>query len=347
METNRNSFDILRYYAAIAVMMLHFTGYYAMRGASDVALNTIIRKVTLFMPGVVILFTISGYLMAMSLDKNADWKHFLWKKAKRIYPQLWMVTIFNCIVLMVLVPNLLDKSFLLWIVTQIFGIANTPSCLKDFATGSVNGTLWTVFVQMQMFAIGAIAWKYIQKWSMQVWGVAIFIAAGMNLLCDYVCKLEWLYSSTCAKLIERTFIPYFIWYLIGMFCYCHRERMLVALRKVLWILLPGYLVYYILDISCPGYYANIVVGTLGPFIVIGLAYSLPAKRFRIDITYELFLVHWIVLNCMLHFEVIQTQAYAISLILFIGVSILLSLVLHYIYRLLDQLCSKWSGERAK
>ena len=70
-----------------------------------------------------------------------------------MYPELWICTIVNLIVVCLLVPYLLDKSIIVWLFTQIFGIANTPACLNDFATGSINGALWTIFTEVQLYFV--------------------------------------------------------------------------------------------------------------------------------------------------------------------------------------------------
>ena len=73
----------------------------------------------------------------------------------------------------------MDKSIFIWLLTQIFGIAYTPSCLKDFATGSVNGALWTIFTELQLYIILGIVYNWIKKFDKKKMDSIIGISGGM------------------------------------------------------------------------------------------------------------------------------------------------------------------------
>ena len=143
-----NAFDLRRYWAAICVMFLHYTGYALHLSAENLSFMHILRWVVSFFPGVVVLFSMSGFLIAASYERSKNRKDFFVKRILRMYPELWVCTIVNLIVVCIFAYKLLDKSIIIWLVTQIFGIANTPSCLNNFATGSINGALWTIFTEM-------------------------------------------------------------------------------------------------------------------------------------------------------------------------------------------------------
>ncbi len=253
--------DCLRLYAAFSVMLLHFTGYFLILSEVPNPFLSAVRKLTLFFPGVVVLFAISGFLIAYSFERSRNHRGFFRKRILRLYPELWGCTLFNLIVLIVLVRDRLNGSILLWLATQIVGIANTPSCLKDFATGSVNGALWTIFVEIQMYILVFLFYRRLKK----------FNAGGWCLL-----------------------------------------------------LLALYAVLYRFRVFSVGYYCGIMTSVLCPFIVIGLGFLLPKVRFRHDITYGCFLYHWIVLNIIVHFNLINKWPWYLSLFLFIGSSLILS-----------------------
>ena len=135
MEKNfifkENAFDFIRYWAAITVMLGHFIWKAAVYIQGDVGFH-IISKVSTFFPGVVILFAMSGFLVSASFEKSKDKKEFFMKRVFRMYPELWACTIVNLTVVCLLAYKFLNKSILVWLGTQIFGIAYTPSCLKNF-----------------------------------------------------------------------------------------------------------------------------------------------------------------------------------------------------------------------
>lgn len=150
---SNNCFDLIRLWAAFSVMFLHYTGFALKLSDSGLWFMHLLRRIVSFFPGVVILFSMSGYLIAASYERSKNRKEFFIKRVIRMYPELWVCTIVNLIVVCISAHQLLDKSIIVWLVTQIFGIANTPSCLKSFATGSINGALWTVFTEIQLYFV--------------------------------------------------------------------------------------------------------------------------------------------------------------------------------------------------
>lgn len=60
-------------------------------------------------------------------------------------------------------------------------------------------------------------------------------------------------------------------------------------------------------------------------IFLELLYLLPTVRIERDISYGLFLCHWIILNLLLHFQLMNRLTGAVTLFLFIGITLFLSL----------------------
>ena len=42
-----------------------------------------------------------------------------------------------------------------------------------------------------------------------------------------------------------------------------------------------------------------------PFIIMGLSYLLPSIRLKPDLSYGMFLYHWIILNIIVHFQLLS------------------------------------------
>lgn len=122
-----------------------------------------LRKTSEFFPGVIVLFTVSGFLISDSMERSKTKGEFLKKRVLRLYPELWLCTMVNIVVLLIIASEYLDGSILLWLATQIIGIANTPSCLDGFATGSVNGALWTIFVEIQLYLLICFGYDFLKK----------------------------------------------------------------------------------------------------------------------------------------------------------------------------------------
>lgn len=262
---NENAFDLIRYWAALSVMLGHFI-WKAAQYISDSEMLHLLGKVSTFFPGVVILFAMSGFLISASFERSKDKRDFFTKRVLRMYPELWVCTIFNLVVVCLLAYDLLDKSILVWLAMQIFGIAYTPSCLETFATGSVNGALWTIFTELQLYIILGIIYNWIKKFDIKKWIGLLGILAICNVLADFVSDNS---GGAIAKIIERFSLTYALWFFIGVFCYVKKERMVPLLKKLVIPLLLVYIIFKLSSISIPGYYSNIAIGVLCPLIVIG------------------------------------------------------------------------------
>lgn len=324
-----NSFDIIRYFSAISVMLLHYTCYAMALSEQKVRTLEVIRKITEIFPGVVILFSMSGFLISASLERCNTKKEYFQKRILRLYPELWLCTIVNLVALMVFARQLLDSDMIVWLCTQVVGVANTPSCLKSFATGSVNGALWTIFTEVQLYCVLGFTYSWLRKLSKLKWVSLLSIAAVLNLTCKYITDDM---GGYVAKIIERLFFPYLIWFLIGVFCYQNREWIIPKIKKYFWFWMVIFLVNQVINVCSYGYYEDIITSVTLPFIVIGLAYKLPAIRIKWDLTYGIFLYHWIVLNVMVHLQVFSYMQWLVCVIIFIFITILTAWLSWYLVR---------------
>lgn len=316
-----NAFDILRYFAAFSVMFLHYTYYAITMSEQKIVFLRVIRRITEFFPGVVILFSLSGFLISASFERSKTKKEFIKKRVFRLYPELWLCTLINIVIILFLVRDRLDNSFIVWVITQIFGIANTPSCLKNFATGSVNGALWTIFTEVQLYIILGITYNWTKKLKQKGWCFLLALATFVNIVCNYVSQVM---GGGVAKIIERLFFPYAIWFMIGVFCYQKREKVIPVLKKYVWIILLIFAINQGFNICSLGYYEDIVTGITLSFGTIGLAYVLPAVRIKQDISYGIFLYHWIIINIMVHLNIFSKMSWDVCGVLFIITTFVLS-----------------------
>lgn len=321
IQISKNAFDLLRYYAAFSVMLLHFTGYARIYTANGLSALSILRSIVLFFPGVVVLFSISGFLITASRERTPDPRLFFRKRILRLYPELWVCTLFHLLVLAILVPDRLDSGIFVWLVTQFFGIANTPDCLKTFATGSVNGALWTIFVELQFYFIILFCYRLLSRLSMVSWSILLALCVCINLLAGHLTPVL---PSFAAKLLERSFLPYMLWFFIGVFCYMKKAVLLPFLRKYCLLFSLIYFLLYLSPILKNGYYCSILVSILCPIVTIGLAYLLPSLRIKTDLSYGMFLYHWIVLNLIIYFDLFRKLPWIVCLVIFMISTLLLS-----------------------
>jgi len=314
----KNAFDLIRYAAAFSVMFLHYTYYAIIESGQNIEFLRGIRRITEFFPGVVILFSLSGFLISASFERCENKKEYFVKRVFRLYPELWVCTLVNLVMLLVWAREYLDGSIVVWLVTQIIGIANTPSCLDSFATGSVNGALWTIFTEVQLYVMLGIFYLFLKKLKRNGWGLVLSGAAVINLLCNYLANHM---EAAVGKIIERTFLPYAIWFLIGIFCYQKKEKIIPFLKKYLWLLILIFVINQKFNFCSAGYYEDIVTGITLPFITIGLAYTLPKIKIKCDLSYGIFLYHWIIINIMVHLNLFKSRSWILCGIIFIGTTL--------------------------
>ncbi|MBR2121998.1 MAG: acyltransferase [Lachnospiraceae bacterium] len=326
-DYRKNALDVIKYWAAFCVMYLHYTGYARshVSGAGSVFMS-MLRSVVNFFPPVVIFITVSGFLVSASYERTGSRRDFFRKRFLRLFPPLWICTAVNLAVVTFICGIRPDRSVIPWLVTQLVGFANTPAYLKSFATGSVNGALWTVFVLLQLYVLLAFVYPYLKKLNIRGWLVILGTGAAVNILC-YAVQLALPEGHAVLRLLERSLFPYAVWFLTGSFLYMKRDTVQVKLLRSpaaaagIVILM---IVMRIFTLPDPGYYAGIITASLCSAASIAAGYLLPPVRIRPDITYEMFLYHWIVLNVIVHFELMDRLHWALCFILYTLVTLAVS-----------------------
>lgn len=276
-----------------------------------------------------------------SLERGGGALLFLKRKFFRLFPQLYIGTVINIVILAIVVPFMLDRSIIWWALSQLIGLANTPSCVKDFATGSINGALWTIFVQIQFFILIALIAPLLKKLKVWGWSIVLVLTVFCNVFAGFITDRSG--NEFVNKLVERMLVPYLLWFMLGAFVYAFREVLLPVLKRWWPVGLIALILVQLGIIPDYGYYTGVITGTLTPITVIGIGYALPKKRL-FDITYEMFLTHWIILNLIIHFNMFETVGCLGSLVIFIGATILLSLLLKMAARPIDMLRARKQGE---
>lgn len=299
-----NSFDILRLFAALQIAMTHYLNLSMLTYGKDWAGDSILwlgkRILTLF-PGLIILLTISGFLMGETLNRVRDRRTFVWKRFRRIYPGLWINMLFIIAELLCLLgwKNVPFRQMVRWALVQGSGVAYTPFFFQSLATGSLNGTLWAIMVELQLYFLIFIFWKGILHWNRRTWNAGLALTAALNLMC-WLLEEKALLPEGAMKLLQRSFLPYLLWFYLGLYLWHYRDKILPALADFWPLLLGGYTAYKAcwqeFQWSIPGYYADLITGILLPVTVLACAYGWGRHRLKADLSYGIFLYHWPLIN---------------------------------------------------
>ena len=83
MFSRENNFDLLRLIAATQVVILHTIGHLEINNLNK------FTNILSYFPGVLMFFTISGFLIFSSFDRNKDLKKYFINRFLRLFPALW------------------------------------------------------------------------------------------------------------------------------------------------------------------------------------------------------------------------------------------------------------------
>lgn len=156
-----NNLNLIRLLAAFSVIYGHasaITGH----GPADIFLQVVGFK---FIGGVAVdaFFVISGFLITASAASNNGIKYYLASRVLRIYPALIV-----CVSVTVLVVGpLLTTSSSYWSVSETWSyfwknsslastVYNLPGVFENHFNNAVNGSLWSLYVEIRLYAIVAI-----------------------------------------------------------------------------------------------------------------------------------------------------------------------------------------------
>ena len=139
-----NNFDLLRILAAIQVVFSH--GFHHLHLDKT---STFFQFIELF-PGVPVFFTISGFLISASFEKNPGLSNYFKNRALRIFPGLWICILFSILTAFLLGKiNFFNPITIPWLIGQFsFVQFFNPDFLRPYGTGVLNGSLWTITVEL-------------------------------------------------------------------------------------------------------------------------------------------------------------------------------------------------------
>lgn len=208
-----NNFDFLRFAAAV---MIVFTHAYALRlgfvgiGVSDPIL-------LMGQAALAALLVTSGYLITSSWESTASVSRFAWKRFLRIVPALIPEILLTLFIIGPLMTTLPVGEYFSALFSPA-GLATLPffedgSAISLFQVNpctNVNGSLWTIPVEVVMY--GVVAFLGVAG-LLRRWGV-IPAAAAINALIWIV----WFDDPQMSK------VRYTLYFLIGAYLYIHRKR---------------------------------------------------------------------------------------------------------------------------
>ncbi len=319
-----NNFDIIRLLAALQVVFHHTVSHLNIDTS-----NMLLFDISLFFPGVPVFFFVSGFLISKSFEKNPNIIEYAQNRALRIFPALIICTLI-AIISVYMTGYFTNKEFYftemsLWLLGQItFVQFYNPEFMRDFGTGVLNGSLWTITVELQFYiALPVVYWLFklakpkcnIRLVFLIIFFLSIFMFHG-SLVKEYS-------ENILFKLFTVTFSPWFYMFLLGVLF----QKNFNLLHRYL----AGKFVYLFIIYIASAYYVSINLGWffgnhLNPLmyillsaLIFSFAYSFPSLSNKLlqrnDISYGVYIYHAPLINLFMYYGYIESIQYLYLLIL--------------------------------
>jgi peptidoglycan/LPS O-acetylase OafA/YrhL len=261
--SHRNNFDLIRLLAALQVLIYHAFEHFHLRG-QNAFLDSFISIIHYF-PGVPIFFSISGFLIYWSFERNSDnLKQYIINRLLRIYPALWFcltLTLFALFYFNIIHSgNIFSKQFILWLGCQISFLQFwTPDILRSYGLSNPNGNLWTITVELQFYILVPILFYIIKKINTKsAKNIALIGIALVSYGTNQFLSRNYDSETMVFKLGAVWLLPYLFYFILGILLYKNFN----ALKKIL----EGKALYWLAAYSS---YSFIFSHTLGCY---GISY---------------------------------------------------------------------------
>jgi peptidoglycan/LPS O-acetylase OafA/YrhL len=322
-STRENNFDLLRLLAALQVAFFHAASH--LNVPIDTT-NPLIRFANA-LPGVPIFFVISGFLISLSWERNRVPRSYARNRALRIFPALWVclaVSIATAVAIGGV--SFWHPQTLPWLVGQVtIGQFYNPGFLRGYGVGVLNGSLWTIPVELQFYILLPLVYAWLNLRERSGNGRLLALVA---LSLGAYSIFRHMDSSAAApilvKLAGETIVPYLWMFLLGVLLQRNFERLATLLvgRAIWWLLAYGALVAATAPFGISPDTNGLMMAILAA-VVVSCAFSAPRLAGRLlrgnDLSYGLYLYHMVVVNAFV--ERAAQGTYAI-----LGVTLCISLV---------------------
>jgi len=276
-STEDNNFTALRLLLALLVVLGHFKAFIGdfnpawPYGYAAAAVEC--------------FFVVSGYLVALSFDRDTDLRRFFIRRVMRIYPLYLAVIVVQSIVLAGLAPGGIPgnlRAMATYLAANAvfanFADHDIGGMMTGLVDPSLNASLWTLKIEFAFYLILPPLWRGLQRWGAVRFILPLFLASVI-----YQQAMLAAGYPTLAKQLPGQ-LHYF---LLGILAYRHRALFRLDPRIGLAVsLLAAVAVTVLMHARVPVIYP-LAVATF----VISTALSAPRLRLTLDVSYGVYLLH--------------------------------------------------------
>lgn len=288
-----NNFNLLRLLAALQVVFIHSVTHLQITNSVVIFL----RDTLVYFPGVPIFFLISGYLITMSYEKNKNIYEYAKNRLLRIIPGLYVSFFIGFIIIWYFnqFKDVYIIDILLWCFAQLTIVQfYNPDFIRDFGVGVLNGSLWTITVEMSFYIILPFLYAFLQK---NFYKRFIFLLIASFLFYYYISNVS-TNTFIYEKLIKVSILPYLFYFLFGLFSY----KYIHVFQKYLMDKVLIYLLVYISVIffSIDSFIFLIFKQFILSLFVFSFVFSYRTLSYKImkhnDFTYGIYIYHMLIIN---------------------------------------------------
>ena len=302
----QNNFDLIRLLAALQVVLFHSIGRLTLHaGAWSVPLS--------FFHGVPVFFVASGFLVSASYERQrGDERRYFRNRAARIFPGLWVCLFVTLLVTYVLGFRPHRPADFAWLPAQMCGLIYTPPFLQSFGSGTYNGALWTIPLELQFYLVLPLVYRIVLRnrsdralW----WTFGCFLALSL-LLARFVPVVIGPGEPLINKLVRYSFLPQFYLFLYGVVLQRYRafELNFIAGKAIPWALL--YVAFCYLSPARPVFLSLGMLLLATSAISAAYSFSHPGRILRgYDISYGVYIYHGLIINLLVTYGAVGSWRY--------------------------------------
>ena len=300
-----------------------------------------------------IFFAMSGFLIYDSYERNINTRRYFRNRVTRILPTYFTILLLSAILLAFvssLPVNQYFSSLQFWkylACNALFLNFLEPSLPGVFSTQNVlpavNGALWTLKVEWAFYIFIPIFFALMKRfrWNEKMASLVVCI-----LSIAYIFIMKELYHQTGNKLFHILSYQFFgqgIYFFSGVMIYHYRKQLV---EKNIAIPFLASVVVYSAVLNFGGHNGliseNILISLLPPIASLAmLTFALGKnicnfQRFLGNYSYEMYLVHFPILQTLVHFGITKNLPPLLGLLLSVAIIVLTAILVSKIVKILKK-----------
>lgn len=319
-----NNFNLIRLFAAAQVAFYHI---FSMLDVHVTYAHSLIIKILGLFPGVPIFFFISGYLISKSWESSKSSYQYFIKRALRIFPALFL-SIMLALFLTYISGYFSSVAFTIQDILILIAAKMTilqfynPDFLRHYGDGVMNGSLWTITVELQFYILIPIIYWIITKSTNRTLILSIF------LILTLISNLAYKYFAseypdyTLVKLFKVSFSAWIYMFIAGIIVQKNFELFYKYLAGRFIAILGCYFLASTIGLFLGADFGNAmnpILFFILILVIFSAAYSKPTLSDKIlgsnDISYGVYIYHMPIVNYLIYNGLKGTYPYAILAII--------------------------------